>query len=123
MREDNVRIFLGLLLHCVDISEAYTENDIASVACELVDSLLNLLIIFRHIVNDKKILCRIKSHLLHAFGNTMVMSIGITCSVILAVDVDRAYLKVRSTASPFISLCRTAARKCKYRCYCKSCCD
>ena len=78
MREDDIRIFLSLSFECVDVTEADTEDDVASVTCELVDCLLNLLVILRNVVDDVEILCGIKTDLLHTFGNTVMMSIGIT---------------------------------------------
>ena len=78
MREDDVRIFLSLSFECVDVTEADTEDDVASVTCELVDCLLNLLVILRNVVYDVEILLGIKTALLHSLGDTLVVSIGIT---------------------------------------------
>ena len=94
MREDDVRIFLGLLIHSVEITKADTEDNVASVAGELVNSLLNFLVILRYIVNNVEILGRIESNLLHRLGNTVVMRISVTCCVVLAVDVDSTNLEV-----------------------------
>ena len=78
MREDDIRIFLGLCFESIDVTERDTEDDVASVTCELVDCLLNLLVILRYVVYDVKILGRIKTDLLHTFGNTMMVRIGVT---------------------------------------------
>ncbi len=95
MREDDVCI-LGLLcclVECIEIAEADAEDDVASVTCELVDCLGYLLVILRNVVYDVEILIRIKTALLHSLGDTLVMRIGITCGVVLAVDVDRTNLE------------------------------
>ena len=78
MREDDIRIFLGLSFESIDVTERDTEDNVASVAGELVDCLLNLLVILRYVVYDVKILSGIQTDLLHTLGNTMMVRIGIT---------------------------------------------
>ena len=94
MGEDDVGVLGGLLVHGVDVAEGDTEDDVGVLTGQGVDGVGHGgVVAVVHVVHDQQLGLRVKAQLLHGVDDAIVVLVGVTGGVVLAVDVDGAHLE------------------------------
>ena len=93
--EDHVGILRSLVSHSLHIAEGDGEDDVAVGGHQGVHGVGDLVIVVVvHLVHNDQLAVGVQAQLLHGGGDAVVVGIGVTGGVVLAVDVDGAHLKV-----------------------------
>ena len=94
MGEHHVGVLLSGLGHGVDIAEGDAEDDVGALTHQGVDGGQHLLLVLGDLVHDDQLGGGVHAQFLHGGGDAVVVSEGVTGGVVLAVDIDGAYLKI-----------------------------
>ena len=91
--KDYVGILFRLVSHSVDVAERNTDNKVATFTYEVIDGSADCVVFLCYVVNDNE-LALFDFEFFHSLGDSRMVSVCISGSVVLTVDINSTDFKI-----------------------------